>query len=1308
MIRGTRLGLLRNEDIKRISVCTVNGDNLTSPALGAGSYHRCGTCGNDHLTCNGHFGHVELPHPVINVEFRAVVFKILKCVCFHCSKLLIDPNDSRLAACRACPTMKQRLTILNNLCAKVKTCGQAGVDNTAHGGTCGAPVTEWCMVHDLLVCKTTKCSPDMLFDILDYISEETATLMGFSVPDSHPRDLLTRSLLVPPIRLRTGGNSADLTNHIKQIIKLAQTSRDDNSEVWLQSDALDHYVALQNAVWSYQDSRRVTAGTYGRERQCLRSLFSGSIAKEGIIRSHVMGKRVNQSGRTVISPSDNLMVNQVGVPKSMCANLTRQVSVNRINLVDLMRTVYRGPVGPDGANYIERDGKLIDLSVVDRSAIKLQYGDKVQRHLREGDYVLINRQPSLHKFSMLAARVVPVDHKTIQLHVCVTPALNADFDGDEANLHVMTTTESHAEAVMLMDVKQNIMKNGTPVIRFTQHSVLCAYMLTREGSDPLTREEVMQAVTQHQWADMSHVLSILGTRLVFSGRDLISCLFWPALNFQNRDVNIEHGVLRSGTLRKSHLNKLLKHVYINFGPDQCNEFISGACAVFDHTLTLIGCSIGMDDYKYHQTPEEEQVIERTQSFAAEYNVPVCTTKAQFKIEHFVLEVLDRARDHLASTIDTKCIKSGLYHIIESGAKGNKSNLVQAIGLLGQQLNHECKRMQTITTHDVGLAEGRGFVRHSFFAGLDPVEFFAHMIGVRVGLVDTAAKVSETGYSHRRVSKMLEDVVVQHDHTVRNGKHIVQFLYGNDGLGTEMSYQTTVPKSTATRGPGTDSIHIRIHQLLDSYVPLHCQLPFDLNTLHKHLQSLNPSKEPQEATISKLSKLFRTHRATPAQQLCILNTLGQYAPLPNIDHLIAYMHQAWVRVAVPPGENVGMSAAQSISEPITQMTLNRFHSSGQFSGLVSGMPRFKDLINVPVSASTSMRVYVTGSEDAHVIGSNLLETTLAYIVERWHAHVPDPYVHLVEPADNCVFMHLDITRLKERNITTYDVVKRLCTTKGIYPEMVTCGYNWLCIDDKCPSFWAKIQEKNKSMRSVIGAIVVSGMNSITDFFVDKDGTIVTEGCDFEATSLMLPHHHVESGSVHEMMTMLGIDIARNYIVQELSRVLSATCDSVTDKHLALLADQMCHTGIVNGTTFKGIRNSTKSTWKRASFEQSLDCILEGACTSQSGNSTTVVEAMMMNQRIPCGTGTVHCLRNNTGTCRHVPVPDYMHSANLSRYMQPSSLPVSNKRHREETSTDHVHVRFATKGQGFVPSNARKQSQVVQFTNRAGARFHPSGL
>ncbi|KAH1164650.1 hypothetical protein KIL84_020645 [Mauremys mutica] len=751
-IKRVQFGILSPDEMKRMSVTeggikypeTTEGGRpklggLMDPRQGViEKTGRCQTCAGNMTECPGHFGHIELAKPVFHVGFLGKTMKVLRCVCFFCSKLLVDSNNPKikdiLGKSKGQP--KKRLTHVYDLCKGKNIC---------EGG------------------------------------EEMDNKFGVEQADG----------------------DEDLTKE----------------------------KAMQKS---------------GRPLKSLKQRLKG---KEGRVRGNLMGKRVDFSARTVITPDPNLSIDQVGVPRSIAANMTFAEIVTPFNIDRLQELVRRGNSQYPGAKYIIRDnGDRIDLRFHPKpSDLHLQIGYKVERHMCDGDIVIFNRQPTLHKMSMMGHRVRILPWSTFRLNLSVTTPYNADFDGDEMNLHLPQSLETRAEIQELAMVPRMIVtpQSNRPVMGIVQDTLTAVRKFTKRDVF-LERGEVMNLLMfLSTWDGKVPQPAILKPRPLWTGKQIfsliipghINCIRTHSTHPDDEDsgpykhispgdtkVIVENGELIMGILCKKSLGTSagsLVHIsYLEMGHDTTRLFYSNIQTVINNWLLIEGHTIGIGDsiadaktYQDIQNTIKKakqdviEVIEKAHNNELE-PTPGNTLRQTF--ENQVNRILNDARDKTGSSAQKSLSEyNNFKSMVVSGAKGSKINISQVIAVVGQQ-NVEGKRIPFGFKHrtlphfikdDYG-PESRGFVENSYLAGLTPTEFFFHAMGGREGLIDTAVKTAETGYIQRRLIKSMESVMVKYDATVRNSiNQVVQLRYGEDGLAGESELPEEMPGALELRPRG---------------------------------------------------------------------------------------------------------------------------------------------------------------------------------------------------------------------------------------------------------------------------------------------------------------------------------------------------------------------------------------------------------------------------------------------------------------------------------------------------------------------------
>lgn len=872
-VKRIEFGILKPEDIARMSVVKVNqrlvfGPNgepmkngLNDPAMGpSGVREECQTCKGSSNQCPGHFGHIELVKPMFHVGFIDKVVRVLKCVCYNCSKLLCDEADDGFKAACMIKTAKKRFNAISRLCSKVRTCREGSIKRRgsfskeeekgySHDG-CGSVQPSKYILEDKITIKLIfeddqetgedkkrEIKPDEILNIFKGISAADCEVMGFDQNRSRPDWMLIQNLPVPPPAVRptitmdsTMKQDDDLTYQYRQVVKGNEELIKNNARTRAAHTTEDILHLLQFHLATLIDNdlpgMPISAHKSGKKIKALRARLKG---KEGRIRQNLMGKRVDFSARSVITPDPNLSLDQLGVPRSIAMNMTIPEVVSPLNIDRLRKLVENGPYEWPGANYIIRDNKT-RLSLRDPKKLTdahLEFGYVVERHLMNDDYVIFNRQPSLHKMSMMGHRIKILPYSSFRLNLSVTTPYNADFDGDEMNMHVPQSYETKAEVKEIMHVPRQIVspQSNKPVMGLVQDTLMAMRLITSKDTF-IERDILMNLLMSIETFDgRIPTPAILKPKPLWTGKQLISLIlpdvnlerfsaghnsnfaFDTPINIMDTKVLIQRGQLLMGGLCKKTVGNaiggLVHIIWNDHGPDCCRRFLSSAQVVVNSWLVYHGFTVGVADTisGYETSIQIGRIVKEAMKDAKKLMESAQEGKLECQpgqniIETFETKInidLNNARDKAGKeAMRNLGDENNIITMVLSGSKGSNINISQIMACVGPQ-NVEGKRipfgfarrtLPHFTKDDYG-PESRGFVANSYLSGLTPQEFFFHAMGGREGLIDTAVKTSETGYIQRRLIKSLEDVMVRYDCTVRNSMgHIMQFLYGEDGMAGE--------------------------------------------------------------------------------------------------------------------------------------------------------------------------------------------------------------------------------------------------------------------------------------------------------------------------------------------------------------------------------------------------------------------------------------------------------------------------------------------------------------------------------------------
>lgn len=688
-------------------------------------------------------------------------------------------------------------------------------------------------------------NPLRVLNLFQLISPTDCELLGLNPGEGRPEMFLWQYLPAPPICVRpsvaqdNASNEDDITTKLADIVWVSgmiRSALQRGSPVQTLMEQWE-YLQLQVAMYVNSDVPGLQQPGFGKS---VRGFCQRLKGKQGRFRGNLSGKRVDFSGRTVISPDPNLGIDEVAVPVLVAKNLTYPERVQQHNIEKLRKCIRNGVDRWPGAQSVlksEANGSYrVNLQWADneRTAQELRIGDVVERHLEDGDIVLFNRQPSLHKLSIMSHLVKVRPWRTFRLNECVCTPYNADFDGDEMNLHVPQTEEARAEAINLMGVKHNLVtpKNGEPIIAATQDFITAAYLLS--SKDRFFDRKTFTYICMHMLNGETHISipppAILKPQTLWTGKQVFNILMRPNKASDvmvNLDAKCKDFVLKPGqspdmcpedrylVIRNSEVmcgrmdkstvgpGKKTSIFYVilrDYGPDAAVDAMNRLARLCARDLTNRGFSIGIGDV----FPTDE--LSRRKHGLMEISYRECDglieTFGQGKLEkatgctmeqtleNAISGSLSRVRQQAGQIcIDTLSRNNAALIMAQSGSKGSNINVSQMVALVGQQIINGQRvadgfqdRSLPHFPKNTRQPPAKGFVRNSFYSGLTPTEFVFHAMSGREGLVDTAVKTAETGYMSRRLMKSLEDLSTQYDNTVRtSGGNIVQFQFGADKL-----------------------------------------------------------------------------------------------------------------------------------------------------------------------------------------------------------------------------------------------------------------------------------------------------------------------------------------------------------------------------------------------------------------------------------------------------------------------------------------------------------------------------------------------
>ncbi len=855
-VRSLTFGMLSPEDIRKMATTKIVTPELydkegypvdgglmdthlgvIDPGL------RCKTCGGKLKECIGHFGYIELARPVIHIKYLSMILDSLRSTCRECNRILLKDEDrnkyleelDKIEKESGLEAKKRKIKEILYSLKNLKKCPHCKAKQYTIKIEKPSNFFE----------KDKRLNPIEIRTRLEKIPDEDCEVLGINPRYARPEWAVLINFPIPSVTVRpsitleTGERSEDdLTHKLGDIVRINQRLFENINAGAPEIIIEDLWDLLQYHITTYFDNTiaQVPPARH-RSGQPLKTLTERIKSKEGRFRHNLAGKRVNYASRAVISPDPTLNFNEVGIPKEVAMELTIPERVTDWNIKYLKELIKKGPTNYPGANYVIRpDGKKKKITEETKETLleELENGFIVERHLIDGDICIFNRQPSLHRMSIMCHRIKVLPGKSFRLNPSVCNPYNADFDGDEMNLHIPQTEEARAEAEILMQVQTQIMtpKHGKNIIGCVDDGITGNYLLTKDLI--LTKEEAYELLYQ------IGITKIDLKKEKVTGKEIFSQLLPKDFSYIGKTrtcrrcercakqrcatdsyVFIKRGKLQTGFIDSNAIGEesgiLIRDIYRKYGPHKTLDIINKIFKLGLVTLYKLGFSTSLSDSDLPEDILKEIKVllanakRKVESFIEDYKskkLEILPGKTRLEtLETRILELLNKVRNRIGEIIaEVSSEKNPTIIMARSGAVGNILNLAQMAAVVGQQ-SLRAKRIdkgyynRTLTLFRKGdlKEDARGFIKNSYRSGLNPFEFFFHAITGRDALMDTALRTPKSGYLYRRLANALQDIKVEYDGTVRDAnKTIIQFKYGEDGIDVSRSEGGTLDVAKAIK------------------------------------------------------------------------------------------------------------------------------------------------------------------------------------------------------------------------------------------------------------------------------------------------------------------------------------------------------------------------------------------------------------------------------------------------------------------------------------------------------------------------------
>ena len=1003
-VESIRFGILSETDIKKQSKKKIFTSKRYTPN---DIPFPGGPIDND---IEDEYGHIELSAPIFNPYFFDSITNLLRVVCYHCSNNLFRmresddmdlaykiklPSNEEIKSCKdpVLSLWKYKNTIKSNNNKPIK-CPFCKSDQPKKYSFGSYSVGKHKLANTIVGefgkdTETILFTPEYIYALFEKITEENMKLFGYNPVYSRPSSMVLHSIPVVPLNIRKANtlpNGQKAHNHItlayEKVIdmndKLENMKDDKSFETWRSF--------LSDEIYKLFDNKTENPFTPDPSLNTFGHRINGFESKSSRISETLLSRRVQNCARSVIIPDASMDADQIGMPQHMAMKLTVPETITSSNIGRFQNfgTDTEYPM----IKQIQQRGsnEIINFKKFKFGKRELVVGDIIHRNLVDDDIIILNRQPSLHKKSMMAHRIiVRKDELSIRLNPNITEPYNADFDGDEMNIHVPQSIIAATEAKCLAGVHKQTMSSALnqPSSMFIQDNVLAFYNLASSEKVHMNKFSIMNSLALSNTYSGNFKETFSNTS-EYLKQILPNIIEVP----ENKKIN------------KKFLREMISDIFHNHGNDACFNFFRGMQNLLNFYMKNNIFSVSPKDVSPRDSKkdsksvqslvqkEKRDLLENVQILSAESH---STDIDNESLEKKIMNQIETSKKKILKSIKDN-EDSRFIHMINSGSKGKMSNMLQIKGIIGQQIVgkdrigiSQTRTLPHYPKYEIDIRYN-GFIGNSFSSGLTPDEYFFHCSGGREGIIEQGLSTGESGFLQKQLVNFLQNFKMGFNNCiVDSSDKIIQISYGDDGFDgkniqtfdleflytmSEEDFESKYRGDSQNSTKGFEHFKKLKGKFLESFIrdhkfcykddenfvkPIRYHMKFPVN-LKKLLKKYSETVETELT-----SEFIEEHYATMLENLDIdrlrkekleFMLLVYSSPKQILDSNLSkesfkkfveelvYLYRCCM---VDIGEPVGFLSATSIGEPTTQLTLNSFHNAG--SGRVMGVPRLKELFHV---------------------------------------------------------------------------------------------------------------------------------------------------------------------------------------------------------------------------------------------------------------------------------------------------------------------------------------------------------------------------
>jgi len=1119
----------------------------------------CQTCLKTKGNCYGHEAIINLAAPILQPGLRMLFKKFIKGYCMTCKAFTAGPSKTAKINCSTCcKAIKYTFLapyILENTETKVALSLRSVYNHLKE-----LPVEE----------RTKLCSymDPLNFFMIDLIVPSTSLRYSVKVNNKTIID--------------------DLTTKIQTIIGYNEKLKEYIQNEYQQVNTKEIYNLLSYEIFTFMDNKIPSLPiSTSRNGRVLKSLLEKLSSKEGLLRSHLRGKRTNYSGRFVITADPSLNINEVGIPQKIADKFITTVPVT-VNNIDMVKSWFR-PQGNVKVMYYyhKTDGGdvlkfRITENLKERILETIRIGDNVQRALATGDIVALNRPPTIHKYNILAHRVVVYkdneqEGATLRIHPNITAPYNADFDGDEFHLYNTTSYKAEFDLKVLMFVDSNIIdsKNSTPLIGIQKELLSAAYNLSSKNPT-FNKSEALEILK----GDFD--ITKLGQE-TFTGRQLISMCIPKGFNHNGTQIKIVDGQFIQGVFTKSNFSKnsLFTKKLVAYTNPEYVKVLTKFIHLFSNYYKYVGHTICMRDYILDAEPQKKCQLLKESALNSIHTENLEGAQIDKLMKDYQIKVYNVVQKQLQLKKENNTWAQSIQ-MAHAGASGTYANLSQIYGSVGQRLvygtvpydyfkgNYAKEGNQKIKEK----LDQRGWITGNYSRGLEPRQFINDCSTARESTWMSNIKTTQTGYFSRKISSGVSDISIDRNHQVVDSKgSIIQTKFG--GNGTNSTYYSPNLEETILKGKISSNFYRTSDQegtyTVDDLMDYCNKRGIDKNTCKIILKNSSPTKK---FTQDELKGIFRS-------------------------------------ILLPVGLPLGMSLSHAMTEPIMQLTLSSKHH-------LDSDQTFKRYEEIVLSTKTNHSLILKCNPDVSTeFMDKLLEELLPVRVENCY-----------KTEINAGKGSMDMELGPEYNLSIMPLVEQhILNFFGGLNDIME-GSIRLSVEDRKLSI-ALIDESNLGLLTKLFAhlknMVVQGHACIKTHYVNTETKGIKLIGDKKAALYKVIPAFINTNYKNEIQiqykdpiyvsSIHGIEHAKKLLYKELSMFVKSGL-KIDQRYLSLFADLVSTTGQLLSISRDGLI-ARKEPLTKCAFEATKSLVYKIALTKEKDYLRSPYSTLMMGQALPIG-------------------------------------------------------------------------------------------